>query len=78
MKLATVPSNVVVLTLDNFDQVVLDEIKDVLMEFYASWLVYLHDCLSLAMFILLDFLLIGTYLMIGFSTGVATAKTLLL
>lgn len=37
MKIATVPSNVVVLTTDNFDEVVLDETKDVLVEFYAPW-----------------------------------------
>lgn len=43
IKVATIPSNVVVLTLDNFNQVVLDENKDVLVEFYAPWLVYLHD-----------------------------------
>lgn len=43
VKLATLPSSVVVLSPDNFDQVVLDETKDVLVEFYAPWLVYLHD-----------------------------------
>lgn len=37
MKIAAVPSNVVVLTADNFDEVVLDETKDVLVEFYAPW-----------------------------------------
>ncbi|KAG1326205.1 Disulfide-isomerase-like protein [Cocos nucifera] len=37
VKVATLPSSVVVLTLDNFDQVVLDETKDVLVEFYAPW-----------------------------------------
>lgn len=37
MKIAAVPSNVVVLTADNFDAVVLDESKDVLVEFYAPW-----------------------------------------
>lgn len=37
VKIATVPSNVVVLTTDNFDEVVLDETKDVLVEFYAPW-----------------------------------------
>lgn len=39
VKLAAVPSSVVVLTQENFDQVVLDENKDVLVEFYAPWLV---------------------------------------
>ncbi|KAF3436521.1 hypothetical protein FNV43_RR23613 [Rhamnella rubrinervis] len=34
---AAVPSNIVVLTADNFDEVVLDETKDVLVEFYAPW-----------------------------------------
>lgn len=37
MKIAAIPSNVVVLTGDNFDKVVLDETKDVLVEFYAPW-----------------------------------------
>ncbi|XP_044480977.1 protein disulfide-isomerase like 2-1-like [Mangifera indica] len=37
VKIAAVPSNVVVLTADNFDAVVLDESKDVLVEFYAPW-----------------------------------------
>ncbi|KAK6915662.1 Endoplasmic reticulum resident protein 29, C-terminal [Dillenia turbinata] len=37
VKIATIPSNVVVLTTDNFDEVVLDETKDVLVEFYAPW-----------------------------------------
>ncbi|EEF49947.1 probable protein disulfide-isomerase A6 [Ricinus communis] len=37
VKIAAVPSNVLVLTPDNFNQVVLDETKDVLVEFYAPW-----------------------------------------
>ncbi|KAI8531665.1 hypothetical protein RHMOL_Rhmol11G0153800 [Rhododendron molle] len=37
VKIAAAPSNVVVLTADNFDEVVLDERKDVLVEFYAPW-----------------------------------------
>ncbi|KAK9084310.1 hypothetical protein Scep_030781 [Stephania cephalantha] len=37
VKLATIPSNVVVLTENNFDEVVLDKTKDVLVEFYAPW-----------------------------------------
>ncbi|PIN05871.1 Thioredoxin/protein disulfide isomerase [Handroanthus impetiginosus] len=37
VKIAAVPSNVVVLTLNNFDEIVLDEKKDVLVEFYAPW-----------------------------------------
>ncbi|WOL15811.1 hypothetical protein Cni_G24592 [Canna indica] len=37
VKLATIPSNVVVLTPETFNQVVLDETKDVLVEFYAPW-----------------------------------------
>ena len=45
MKLATVPSNVVVLTSETFDQIVLDETKDVLVEFYAPWLVYILSAL---------------------------------
>ncbi|KAJ6798619.1 protein disulfide isomerase-like 2-2 [Iris pallida] len=45
VKLATVPSSVVVLTAETFDQVVLDETKDVLVEFYAPWC---GHCKSLA------------------------------
>ncbi|KAJ6400990.1 hypothetical protein OIU84_016415 [Salix udensis] len=37
VKIASVPSNVVVLTADNFNDIVLDETKDVLIEFYAPW-----------------------------------------
>ncbi|PKA52749.1 Protein disulfide isomerase-like 2-2 [Apostasia shenzhenica] len=37
VKMATVPSSVVILTPDNFDQVVLDVTKDALVEFYAPW-----------------------------------------
>ncbi|KAK7337696.1 hypothetical protein VNO77_18281 [Canavalia gladiata] len=37
VKIVSVPSSVVVLSLDNFDEVVLDETKDVLVEFYAPW-----------------------------------------
>ncbi|XP_059652325.1 protein disulfide-isomerase like 2-1-like [Cornus florida] len=37
VKMATTPSSVVVLTSDNFDDIVLDETKDVLVEFYAPW-----------------------------------------
>jgi len=33
----SLPSNVVVLTLENFDQIALDPSKDVLVEFYAPW-----------------------------------------
>nr|VDC90652.1 unnamed protein product [Brassica oleracea] len=37
VKLAAAPQNVVVLTPDNFDEIVLDQNKDVLVEFYAPW-----------------------------------------
>ncbi|KAG6749815.1 hypothetical protein POTOM_046885 [Populus tomentosa] len=37
VKIAAVPSNVAVLTADNFNDIVLDETKDVLVEFYAPW-----------------------------------------
>uniref|UniRef100_A0A5B6ZJ79 protein disulfide-isomerase n=1 Tax=Davidia involucrata TaxID=16924 RepID=A0A5B6ZJ79_DAVIN len=37
VKMATIPSSVVVLTSDNFNEIVLDETKDVLVEFYAPW-----------------------------------------
>jgi protein disulfide-isomerase A6 len=37
VKIAATPSSVVILTEDTFDSVVLDETKDVLVEFYAPW-----------------------------------------
>ncbi|KAL2490406.1 Protein disulfide-isomerase like 2-1 [Abeliophyllum distichum] len=37
VKIAAIPTNVVVLSSDNFDEIVLDETKDVLVEFYAPW-----------------------------------------
>lgn len=37
VKIASIPSSVVVLTPENFDEIVLDEKKDVLVEFYAPW-----------------------------------------
>lgn len=37
MKIASVASSVVVLSPNNFDEVVFDETKDVLVEFYAPW-----------------------------------------
>ncbi|XP_065854368.1 probable protein disulfide-isomerase A6 [Euphorbia lathyris] len=37
VKIAAVSSSVLVLSLDNFNKVVLDETKDVLVEFYAPW-----------------------------------------
>ncbi|CAI9781733.1 unnamed protein product [Fraxinus pennsylvanica] len=37
VKIAAVPSDVVVLTPENFNEIVLDEAKDVLVEFYAPW-----------------------------------------
>ncbi|KAF8692541.1 hypothetical protein HU200_039647 [Digitaria exilis] len=45
VKLATIPSSVVVLSPETFDSVVLDETKDVLVEFYAPWC---GHCKSLA------------------------------
>lgn len=37
VKIASVPSNVVILTPENFDEVVMDKSKNVLLEFYAPW-----------------------------------------
>ncbi|XP_008678607.1 protein disulfide isomerase-like 2-1 [Zea mays] len=37
VKIAAIPSSVVVLTSETFDSIVLDETKDVLVEFYAPW-----------------------------------------
>lgn len=37
VKISAVPSSVTVLTLDNFNEIVLDKTKDVLVEFYAPW-----------------------------------------
>ncbi|KAI5658597.1 hypothetical protein M9H77_27390 [Catharanthus roseus] len=45
VKIAAVPSNVVVLSPENFNEIVLDETKDVLVEFYAPWC---GHCKSLA------------------------------
>jgi protein disulfide-isomerase-like protein len=45
VKVSTPPSSVTVLTPENFDQIVLDSSKDVLVEFYAPWC---GHCKSLA------------------------------
>ncbi|XP_052182842.1 probable protein disulfide-isomerase A6 [Diospyros lotus] len=37
VKMAAIPSDVVVLTLDNFNEIAMDETKDVMVEFYAPW-----------------------------------------
>ncbi|GAU11439.1 hypothetical protein TSUD_344300, partial [Trifolium subterraneum] len=37
VKIHSLPSSVVILSPDNFDKIVLDETKDVLVEFYAPW-----------------------------------------
>lgn len=37
VKIASIPSSVVVLTPENFEEIVLHEKKDVLIEFYAPW-----------------------------------------
>jgi len=46
VKIAAVPSSVVVLTPETFDSIVLDETKDVLVEFYAPWLVIMFNLYS--------------------------------
>jgi thioredoxin-like negative regulator of GroEL len=43
-KVTAAPSEVVVLTPANFDKIVLDTSKDVLVEFYAPW--YVHEILD--------------------------------
>ena len=43
VKIAAIPSSVVVLTPETFDSIVLDETKDVLVEFYAPWLVIVFN-----------------------------------
>ena len=48
VKIAAVPSSVVVLNSDNFDEIVLDTTKDVLVEFYASW----YECMIILLFLL--------------------------
>jgi len=37
VKIPSLPPSVVILSPDNFDNVVLDETKNVLVEFYAPW-----------------------------------------
>lgn len=37
IKITSVPSSVVILNSDNFDDIVLDSRKNVLVEFYAPW-----------------------------------------
>ncbi|CAN0914095.1 Probable protein disulfide-isomerase A6 [Linum grandiflorum] len=46
VKIAAVTSNVVVLTQETFDQVVLDDNKDVMVEFYAPWCRHCKDLAS--------------------------------
>jgi hypothetical protein len=43
VKIVAIPSSVVVLTPETFDSIVLDETKDVLVEFYAPWLVIMFN-----------------------------------
>jgi Thioredoxin len=50
VKLAATPSSVVVLTPETFNQVVLDDTKDVLVEFYAPWLVFVFFCFFVSTF----------------------------
>lgn len=42
VKILSLPSNMIVFSPDSFDKVVLNETKDVLMEFYAPWYVQMN------------------------------------
>ncbi|MED6206549.1 hypothetical protein PIB30_027901 [Stylosanthes scabra] len=48
VKIAAAPSNVVVLSPENFNDVVLDETKDVLVEFYAPWYLATYEKVATA------------------------------
>lgn len=57
MKIASTPSSVVVLSPDNFNEIVLDASKDVLVEFYAPWYIIFIDLFSYYFIMISEYLI---------------------